>query len=315
MEKNLYTIAFYNLENLFDLRDDPLTMDDDFTEGGMRSWSNARLQNKLNKLARTISHLGIQSAGDVPVLIGVAEVENSAVLKYLLGMQPLQHVPYASVQYDSPDERGIDTALIYHPEHFEVIFSQPLLLDVKNPDGQRDTTRDILYVHGKLHGEEMNIFVNHWPSRRDGDVQTEHKRLVAVKTLEDFMGSIEKKVAKPNYIVMGDFNDGPESASIQLLLRLKNLYNPMQKLLTPDRESAYYGKAWALFDQIMISEPLMDLRKGSHSFAHANIFDDKFLSEFKGRYAGNPFRTYGGRKYLGGYSDHFPVYIQVRYVS
>ncbi len=313
MEGNLYTIAFYNLENLFDIQNDPHTLDDDFTEDGMRSWSGARLQNKLQKLAKTISQLGTESAGDVPVIIGVAEVENVAVLKELLAKEPLHSVPYRLIHYDSPDERGIDTAFIYHADHFEVLFSKPLPLNVKNPDGRKDATRDILYVHGKLHGEEMHIFVNHWPSRRDGDVETEYKRLHAVKTIEEFMNSIEKKVEKPNYIVMGDFNDGPESASIRLLVRLKNLYNPMHKLLTPDRGSAHYGKTWALFDQIMISESLLKIRKASHSFAHANIFDDKFLTEYKGRYAGNPFRTFGGTKYLGGYSDHFPVYIQFRY--
>ncbi|MEX0289243.1 MAG: endonuclease [Flavobacteriaceae bacterium] len=311
--KNLHTIAFYNLENLFDTIDDPDTLDDDFTPTGFKKWSKKRYKKKLYKLAKTISELGVKSTNEVPVLVGVAEIENEQVVNDLISAEPLRSTDYGYVHYDSPDERGIDTALLYHRDHFEVLYSEPITLLVYNLDGERDTTRDILYVHGKLHGEEVHVFVNHWPSRRDGNTETSYKRIKAVETIKEYMEKIEAQQPEPNYIVMGDFNDGPQSESIQLLVNSKSLYNPMEKLLSPERGSANYNRTWALFDQIMVSYSFLNYEKGTHSFAHANIYDEHFLTEYKGKYAGTPFRTFGGRKYLGGYSDHFPVYIQLKY--
>ena len=127
------------------------------------------------------------------------------------------------------------------------------------------------------------------------------------------MLGIEATAANPNYIIMGDFNDGPTDESIRLLMEDKNLYNPMEKLITPERGSANYKRKWMLFDQILVSHSFLNYEKGTHSFAHANIFDEKFLTEFEGKFKGNPYRTYAGPKYIGGYSDHFPVYIQLKY--
>lgn len=312
---NLHTIAFYNLENLFDTEDDPDTLDDDFTPDGFKKWSKKRYKKKLYKLAKVIAGLGLESTHKDPVLIGVAELENAKVLNDLISAEPLRKTDYDFVHYDSPDERGIDTALIYHKKYFEVYNSEPITLLVHNPDGSRDRTRDILYVHGKLNGEWVHIFVNHWPSRRDGEVETGYKRIKAAHTIRDYMLGIEAKWPDPSYIIMGDFNDDPHSESIQTLMRDKQLYNPMEKLHTPDKGSANYRRTWSLFDQIMVSYNFLNYEKGTHSFTHANIFDEHFLTEYKGKYAGTPFRTYSGRKYLGGYSDHFPVYIQLKYAK
>lgn len=311
--KNLHTIAFYNVENLFDTEDDPDTLDDDFTPGGFKKWSKKRYKKKLYKLAKTMSELGKESTRRLPVLIGLAEVENEKVVKDLIFSEPLRATNYHYVHYDSPDERGIDTALIYHKEYFEVIFSEPITLLVYNPNGERDTTRDILYVHGKLNGEEIHVFVNHWPSRRDGEMATGYKRVRAAEIIRERMEKIESEYSSPNYIIMGDFNDDPQSESIQKLMESNALYNPMEKLLSPERGSANYKRSWSLFDQIMVSHNFFNYEKGTHSFAHANIFDERFLTEFKGKFKGTPYRTYAGRKYIGGYSDHFPVYIQLKY--
>ncbi len=311
--KDVYSIGFYNLENLFDTIDDPETMDDDFTPKGAKKWSNKRYRKKLYKLAKTISELGNESTTNFPVLMGVAEVENANVVQDLIDSEPLGDVNYGFVHYDSPDERGIDTALIYHKDYFEVLYSDPITLLIYEENGVRDTTRDILYVKGKLNGELIHIFVNHWPSRRDGSMETSYKRVKAAETIRTYMTKVELEDAEPNYIVMGDFNDGPESESIKTLMKSERLYNPMEKLLTPDRGSANYKRSWMLFDQIMVSHNFLNYEKGTHSFAHANIFDENFLTEFKGKYKGTPYRTYVGRKYIGGYSDHFPVYIQLKY--
>ncbi|MGB6150821.1 MAG: endonuclease [Pricia sp.] len=310
-EPLMHTIAFYNLENLFDTVDDPLTRDDDFTPKGSKKWTNKRYKKKLFKLGKAISEIG--GSEGFPVLFGVAEVENKTVIENLLGSDHLRDMDYGYVHYDSPDERGIDCALVYHKAHFKVFHSEPITLKVFDTNGRQDATRDILYVSGKLGDEALHIFVNHWPSRRDGGAETDHKRMTAAETLLDFMRDVEKRTKNPNFIVMGDFNDGPKSESIQKLMSSEGLYNPMEKLLSYERGSANYKMSWMLFDQIMVSRSFLNFEKGTHSFAHANIFDEHFLTEFEGRYKGTPFRTYVGRKYLGGYSDHFPVYIQLKY--
>jgi len=311
--KNVHTIVFYNLENLFDIEDDHKTLDLDFTPKGKNKWTRRRYKKKLLKLANTISEIGIKTTKKAPALVGIAEVENEEAIKDLISTGALKNEDYDYVHYDSPDERGIDTALLYLKSNFSVLYSAPIPLLIFDSEGDRDTTRDILYVHGVLNGEEIHVFVNHWPSRRDGEIETDYKRIKAAETIRDYMTEIEKMHTSPNYIVMGDFNDGPDALSIRTLTESKSLYNPMEKLCTPDRGSANYRRSWSLFDQILVSHNFFNYEKGTHSFAHANIFDDHQLKEKAGKYAGNPFRTYAGQKYLGGYSDHFPVYIQLEF--
>ncbi|VAW13579.1 FIG00652857: hypothetical protein [hydrothermal vent metagenome] len=311
--KQLYTIGFYNLENLFDVKDDPNTLDDDFTPEGYKKWSTRRYKKKLYKLAMTISKIGSETTMNPAALIGIAEVENKEVIQDLIESESLRDIDYGYVHYDSPDERGIDTALIYNKSCFEVLHSEPITLLIYEKDGKRDTTRDILYVKGKLNEEEVHVFVNHWPSRRSGNEETSYKRIEAAETLKGFMARIEASEENPNYIIMGDFNDGPESESVKTLMQSDRLYNPMEKLLTLERGSANYKRSWMLFDQILVSHNFFNYEKGTHSFAHANIFDNEFLTEFKGKYKGMPYRTYKGKKYIGGYSDHFPVYVQLKF--
>lgn len=308
--KNLYTIAFYNLENLFDTEDNQHTLDSDFTPNGFKKWTPKRYRRKLTKLAKTIYEIGNDTNDYPPVLIGVAEAENERVLDDLILTNPLKKVDYAFVHYDSPDERGIDTGLIYNKRYFQVISSKPIPLIIDNLDGEQDTTRDILYVYGKLNGEEVHVFVNHWPSRRDGNESTEYKRIAAANRIRQEMLVIEQHHQFPNYIMMGDFNDDPSSASIQRLIEDSSLYNPLAKLHAPKFSgSANYKNNWSLFDQIILSNSFLNFENKKHTFKEAKIFNNEFLKEFKGKYKGNPFRTYAGRKYLGGYSDHFPVYI------
>lgn len=306
-QENRYTIAFYNLENFFDTIDDPYLLDDDFTPGGFKRWNKSKFWNKTNKISRAISSIGSRSSNHPPILLGLAEVENKTVIKSLLGSKLLRDIDYDFVHFDSPDERGIDTALIYHKKHFRVIYAETLPLMVQNTNGERDLTRDILYVHGKLHQEEVHIFVNHWPSRREGADITSYKRVKAARTILkkiDYMAE-----DNPNIIIMGDFNDGPNSESIATLMVTGRFINPMQKLLSPITGSANYKRKWSLFDQILLSHSFLNYEMDTHSFVKANIFAPQFLTEWKGRYKGNPFRTYAGNKYLGGYSDHFPVYV------
>lgn len=305
------TVGFYNLENLFDTRNDPTLLDDDFTPGGFKRWTPERYENKLRKLGKAIGQMGRGRPLDLPVLLGMAEVENESVLDDLLSTDTLKGSGLEYVHFDSPDERGIDTALCYHREHFEPEGQEVIPLLVYEPDGQRDFTRDILHVHGWLNGEHVHIFVNHWPSRRDGDSETAHKRMTAAQTVRDRIWEIRSENPEANTIVMGDFNDDPHSESLKHLEESAALHNPMQQLFRPDRGSAKYRDTWMLFDQILLSHTFLNYQPGTHRFSHADIFDPEFLQEWNEPYKGKPFRTYVGRNYLGGYSDHFPVYVHL----
>ena len=309
-QEDQFTIAFYNLENFFDTHDDPHTLDDDFTPDGRKEWSESRFRKKSKKLGRTIALMGKDYSSVPPVLVGVAEVENKIALDAILGTKSIKDEDYDYVHFDSPDERGIDTALIYHKAHFKVLGTETIPLLISNGNGDRDYTRDILYVHGRLHKEEIHVFVNHWPSRRDGADETEHKRIKAAETVLNRINGLESENA--NIIVMGDFNDDPNSKSIKTLMDSGLFVNPMQQLLSPATGSANYKGEWSLFDQILVSHSFLNYEKGTHSFKKAKIFAPKFLKEWKGKYKGNPFRTYVGKKYLGGYSDHFPVYVVLK---
>ena len=308
-KKQRYAVAFYNLENLFDPERNTATLDSDYTPTGLKKWTPERYRRKLSKLAKTIVHIGEDGHQYPPVLVGVAEAENSGVLKDLLSTAPLDGLDYGFVHFESPDERGIDTGLLYRHKFFKVLHSEPLALVVNNPEGIRDMTRDILYVKGVLNNELVHVFVNHWPSRRDGDVETEHKRIAAAQKIVEKIEDIELVEPDPNIIVMGDFNDDPLSKSIQLLMSGARLFNPMQILHIPlSSGTSTYNSTWNLFDQILISNSFFSFEKGTHSFDTAAIFDNPFLKEKEGKYKGTPYRTFVGNRYMGGYSDHFPVY-------
>ncbi|MCA0958517.1 endonuclease [Muricauda ruestringensis] len=306
-KKNRYTIAFYNLENFFDTKDDPYLLDDDFTPKGFRKWDEHKFGKKVKRIAKAISKIGRKESVHPPVLIGMAEVENKFVVEKILHAHKLRNTAYDVIHFDSPDERGIDTALVYHKQHFKVLDAQTIPLIVDNTNGERDFTRDILYVKGVLHQEEIHVFVNHWPSRREGADETNFKRVKAAKTILDKLEIMQGD--SDNIIIMGDFNDDPRSESIQTLMETGRFINPMNKLLSPKTGSANYRGNWNLFDQILISHSFLNFQAGTHSFVEAKIFAPRFLKEWHGKYKGNPFRTYAGGSYLGGYSDHFPVYV------
>ncbi|GAA4109328.1 endonuclease [Aquimarina addita] len=311
-ETNLYTIAFYNLENLFDIKDDLNILDDDFLPDSEKQWTKKRYEKKIFKLGTAISNIGFANTGKAPVILGVAEVENKAVLKDLIKTKNLIHKNYGIVHYDSPDERGIDVGLLYQKKYFTVTHSESIVLLVDNEYGERDYTRDILWVTGNLNGEEIHILVNHWPSRRDGAESTSYKRVIAAKKNREIIDQITEKDPAAKIIIMGDFNDDHTNESVKDHLVQQDFYNPMERLHTRYRGTLNYKSQWNLFDQIIFSNNFHKFEKSKHNFSQANIFDESFLKIYKGRYKGNPFRTYAGRKYQGGYSDHFPVYVQLR---
>ncbi len=305
MAKHNITIAFYNVENLFDTVDNPFTYDDDFTTEGKRRWNKKRYFKKLGKLARTISKIGKDESYFLPAIVGLVEVENKRVLDDLIAQKSLKGY-YDYVHYDSSDERGIDTALLYQPDFFKVLSSESHPLILFDDDGSRDYTRDILEVHGKLFGEKIYFLVNHWPSRRKGQELSEPERLKASNLLVDIMNSIKKRDKKAKFVIMGDFNDNPDNRSIENVVG-EGLINPMELLFDRGLGTLTHKKEWHLFDQIILSK---EFKKDSSklSFKKAKIHSKESLKVFRGKLKGSPFRTFIGPWYKGGVSDHFPVY-------
>lgn len=305
---NIYTIAFYNVENLFDIKDNPLTLDDDFTPSGKRYWNKRKYNIKIRKLSSVISKLGLEKSSFPPVVIGLVEVENANVVQDLIDHKMLKKKLYGYVHYDSPDERGIDVALLYNKNLFELISSKTFPLLLQDDSGNRDYTRDILMVKGKMNGELVHFIVTHWPSRRDGAKETGNKRIKAAVLIQSIINEIKEKVIDPKIIIMGDFNDDPVSESVKKYLVTDDLYNPMESLFSKGFGTLNFKGKWNLFDQIIFSRNFFDTSKSKHTFLHAEVFNKRWLQFFKGKLKGNPFRTYVGKWYKGGFSDHFPIY-------
>lgn len=307
-----YTIAFYNIENLFDTENDPLTHDDDFLPTSPKRWTLKRYTNKLKKLGTVMSKIGEEDTEVAPIIIGLAEVENKKVVSDLVRSKNLIEEAYSYVHYDSLDERGIDVALLYKSDVFKVESSETFSVYLKTETGKQDYTRDILLVKGVLHNESLNIIVNHWSSRREGVKETEFKRIAASNKVNSIIKNLKEEDSDAKIIVMGDFNDNPNNDSIALMEKESGLYNPFKTVWSRDKGSLNHDFQWNQFDQILFSTNFFDANNSELEFHKANVFNSKFLTQYHGKYKGQPFRTYVGKKYKGGYSDHFPIYIQLK---
>ena len=307
--KRGYTIAFYNVENLFDTQDNPKTLDDDFTPEGRKKWTSKRYSRKLKKISTVIAQIGMEATGFPPAIIGLAEVENKQVINDLIATENLKHSNYGLVHFDASDERGIEVALLYRKKIFELIHAEAFTLLLTEEGGERDYTRDILWVKGKLKGVLMHFIVNHWPSRRNGTKETVWKRVKAANLVHDICAKINVETPNAPIIIMGDFNDDPTSISIKKHLVTPDFYNPFESLFAKGYGTSTHEDNWHLFDQIILSKTL--LNGSAFQFKYAAIFNEKFITEWKGKHKGDPFRTYIGKWHQGGFSDHFPVYIEL----
>jgi endonuclease/exonuclease/phosphatase family metal-dependent hydrolase len=305
---DMQTVAFYNIENLFDLRDSKFTNDNDFLPNSVKRWTPKRYKNKLRKIGFAISNIGRAETGKHPAIIGLAEVENAKVLEDLLDSKHLDDLDYDYVHFDSLDERGIDVAMIYDTNVFKPMHTETFSVSLSDDDGSPDYTRDILLVGGHLDGEYIHFIVNHWSSRREGQKETEFKRLAASKKVSEIISSITKKDETAKIMVLGDFNDTPQNESLKRLVTNNSLFNTFETLRSFTRGTVKHRRQWYIFDQILISTIFFKSSKNKFEFFKADIFDNDFLKQFNGPFKGAPFRTYVGKKYKGGYSDHFPVY-------
>ena len=313
------TIAFYNVENLFDYEDDPLTFDEDFTPDGKNNWTKEIYEDKLSKLARVISEIGADVTGSSPAIIGVAEVENRRVLEDLVNQPQLIGQDYGIVHQDSPDRRGIDVALLYKKKLFTPTSHKAFELELYDSQDRtkRIYTRDQLLVSGMLDGEMIHVIVNHWPSRYGGEERSRPSRIKAAELNKKIMDSLFSEDPYAKILTMGDLNDDPTSPSVKEVLKtkitrdnmeMKEFYNPMEDMHKKGMGTLAYRDAWNLFDQIIISTEMAKKDYSSYRFYKAGIFNKKYLQTPRGQYKGYPFRMFANG-YTGGYSDHFPVYI------
>lgn len=312
-------IMFYNTENLFDTEDDPNTSDNDFTPSGIYHWTRERYNHKLLNIYKVIAGVG---SWQPPEIIGMAEVENRSVLQDLLIRTPLSKFNYRIAHFDSPDPRGIDVALLYRSDKLTLLHQEPIFINFI--DDPRRKTRNILLV--KLlykPTDTLYIFVNHWPSRRGGEIETETMRIYIANILRKRIDQILKSNPKSKVIAIGDFNDEPFNESIENSLMAKpvvypiqanRLYNLSYHILKTSRTGTHYFKGqWGVLDQVIISGCVLNSQKGLFTRpTDVHVYSPDFiLQPDKANMGVKPLPTYSGRRYLGGYSDHLPVYLDL----
>lgn len=312
------TIAFYNVENLFDTSNDSLTFDDDRTPEGKDNWTKKRYYKKIETISKVLSKIGSETSNSSPDIIGLCEVENKQVIEDLIHHPNLRQKNYGIVHFNSPDERGIDVALLYKKSVFiPNSFKSHRLLLFKD-DGFRDYSRDQLVVGGYLDDEYFNFIVNHWPSRSGGEARSKPNRIAAAKLNKRIIDSIIRTDINSRIISMGDLNDDPTSDSLKKILKTEgktknleenSLFNPMERLHRKGIGSLAYRDKWNLFDQIFFTSNLINVTRENYTYWKAGVYNPSYLIDQKGRYKGYPLRTYAGGSYVGGYSDHFPVYM------
>ena len=350
-------IAFWNMENFFDPFVDSTKSYNAFTEEGMQHWTKSRFYKKRNNMYKAI--LALSENHPIGIL-GMCEVENEYVLKSLFEQTPLKKHNYRWVHYEGPDKRGIDPAIVYSLDHFMLVESA--VFPYYNPEDTAYHSRDILYAKfiavepldsgdrgsspamtpiGETspsavtagltrslphYADTIHVFVNHWPSRYSGELETVGSRSCAAALLRAKVDSICAAAPEgysPKVIMMGDLNDCPTDPSVHDVLRarhpseweegcLVNLFGKADGL--GFEGTLKHQSDWQIFDQIIVTEGVLDDREGLHYLeGSARIFAADFLFVDDETWRGKKlFRTYVGPRYFGGFSDHLPVYVELR---
>lgn len=312
-----FRFVFYNVENLFDTHDDPKKRDDEFTPDGSKQWNGKRYQKKLQNISEVLE--AMEHREHLPLIIGLAEIENRGVLEDLRDKLLSSGQDYGIVHKDSKDMRGIDLGLLY--DKSSIAFVDEEFLRIEFP--KRGTnSRDILHFTGALAGEEVfHVFLNHWPSRREGVSKSEPRRIAAARTLKNAVDKLQHNTPEEEIIIMGDFNDYPSNKSLSDELdaahkissknALNNLSYSFEKRGLGT--SVYKGK-WNTLDQAIVSGNLIDDKGFELSDAGLEIFSEEFILFYDKRAkSSKPNRTYGGNKYYGGYSDHLPIMLNLTF--
>jgi len=300
-----FSIAFYNLENLFDPLKNNNTLDLDFTPEGIYNWDDLKYRQKIKNLAVTISKIGLIRSESPPVLIGVCEVENSSCLEDLVQSDALKNFNYGYVFHRSPDQRGIHVGLLYQKKHFQIIDHKAVSVHIQS-QLKKESTRDVIHVNGLLFGEAIHLILNHWPSRTDGTKKTNHKRMSASMVVQNIIEKINEDDKHAKIIIMGDFNDEPSSDNIKVYTE-KGFFNPMESFQKLKKGSVKFKGKWIMFDQILFNKNL--IAADWFEYLSTQIFVEPCLIQKSGKFRGSPKRTFAGSYYQSGYSDHFPVFL------
>lgn len=316
----IHTVAFYNLENLFDTINDPLKFDEASPIMEMKSNRSEVYKQKIKNMARVIANIGSDQTNNSPAVIGVCEIENRKVLEDLVNDPLLLGKDYGIIHFEGPDRRSIDVALLYQKALFKPVDSSSHeLLIYDDLTRKRVYTRDQLLVSGKLDGDLIHILVNHWPSRSGGEARSRSKRVGAARLNKSLIDSLQSIDPYAKIFTMGDLNDDPTNESVKKVLKakkekkdvpLKGIYNPYESMFTDKGwGTTAYRDALSLFDQIMMTKPLIEKDYSSYRFYKAGIYNPSYMFNKRGRYEGYPFRSFADGGFTGGFSDHFPVYV------
>lgn len=318
-----YKVVFYNLENFFDTINDP-EVNDEFTPEGPKKWNSVKYAKKLGNTEKVLFDIaGIDK--DYPIVIGVSEVENRSVLEDIIATPKMAPGNYRISHYDSPEARGVDVAFMYRPDVFKLEGSAPIRTQI--PSLPNFKTRDISTMWGTIDGESFFFMVAHWPSRLGGKDASEFKRIAVGEQMRRIADSVLKVNPATKIVAMGDFNDDPTDPSMLEGLNAKpkvkdlqpgDFFSPFHAVLRAGMGTLAYGDAWNLFDNIVVSENLVNAKPGELRLVRApgskyygNVFKRNYMIQREGQFKGYPLRTYVGNNFQGGYSDHFPVYIYI----
>ena len=312
-----FKILFYNVENLFDIKDDSLYNDENFTPEGEMHWTFNRLNSKIKNVSKVIIAAG---GWKIPDVLLFCEIENRYVLDKLISETPLKNTPYKIIHKESPDHRGIDIAMLYNSERFYPISYQYYPLIIKS---EVLKTREILSVSGIVDGKDtIHILGNHWPSRYSGLLETRELREAAAVLLRSLVDKISSDYKNPKIIIIGDFNENPDDNSIKSILGARSyeykaadsvIYNLSISWVKANSGTLKYQSQWFVFDQIMVSGALLNSGSRLHTRPeNASIVNLSFLLQEDKKFGGKKlYRTYNGFDYQGGFSDHLPVMLRL----
>jgi len=328
-----YVIGFYNLENLFDIYDDPAKNDEEFLPDGNNKWTETKYRKKLHNMASVIKAMHDDN-GCWHTILGISEIENRLVIEDLVSQPEISDANYQIIHYDGPDRRGVDVALLYDPKKFKFIESESIpftfegtkvKITLSQEDQDYFRTRDILMVRGTIKGEMFAFYVLHTPSRlggKGGDLRSRAAE-IAYNHAMDLM----QKYPGIKIAAMGDMNDDPFDESMAVYfhgkekiseVKQEDFFNPFYSMVKDGYGSLCYQGTWSIFDQVLVNSNLADASKGGLRIIpivkdkyYGRVFKKSFMTTQTGQYKGYPFRTFSNGAFIGGYSDHYPTYIVV----
>lgn len=328
-----YVVGFYNLENLFDIYDDPSHNDEEYLPDGKNNWTEAKYQKKVHNMAQVIRAMRDDN-NCYHTILGISEIENRLVIEDLVSDPQIADANYQIVHYDGPDTRGVDVALLYRPDVFKYLDSESIPFDFENTKvaitldkaaQQAFRTRDILMVHGTIEGEHFAFYVTHLPSRLGNKGSDLRSR--GAEIIYNHSKQMEQKYPGIKVVVMGDMNDNPYDESQAVWLRGKakiadmgpeDFFCPFTTMLADGFGSLAYQGEWNIYDIIQVNYNLAVAPQGGLKIVpihkkgyYGRVFQKPFMTQQSGQYKGTPFRTFSNGAFIGGYSDHYPTYIVI----